>query len=73
MATSYDGVAALMIEAGIGLFKLAELHGHTQCRTAHDLLQVIIGIVDDRAQDVAEDDERLHAVRGIPTRPGVEA
>lgn len=62
-----------MIEAGIGLFKLDQLHGDTPCRTAHDLLQVIIGIVDDRAQDVAEAEEQLRAVREIPTHPGVEA
>ncbi|MFF7566677.1 hypothetical protein ACFZB4_42830 [Streptomyces pseudovenezuelae] len=73
MATSYAGVAALMIEAGINLFKLAELHGDTPCRTAHDLLQVIIGIVDDRAHDAAEAEERLRAVRGIPTRSEVKA
>ncbi|MFE1797703.1 hypothetical protein ACFW9L_16235 [Streptomyces sp. NPDC059517] len=73
MATSYDGVAALIIEAGIGLSKLAEVHADPQCRAAHDLLQVIIGVVDDRAQDATEKAERSHAVRGVPAPLGVEA
>jgi hypothetical protein len=65
-ANSYDSIASLLIEAGIGLFQLVQRDDDLQM--AYDLLQMAIGIVDERAQGEAEGDDvpEAETVPAIP-------